>query len=142
MTSSRDLADRFHRRWLEENPFTATGYGIPGYDDLVPDESEAGDQAWGAEVEQFIREADAIAPGQLTPADAVTLDCTKEAATQELAIIDRARHSTLDLQNGGLEVIAAQSVYVVHVLRVRCAACSAGCMPCGPQVVPGNTAVR
>ena len=91
MTPARDLADRFHQRWLAENPFSATMYGIPGYDDLVPDESEAGAQAWRAEVEQFLREADAIAPGQLTPADAVTLDCTKEAATQELASIDSAR---------------------------------------------------
>ena len=55
MSPVRDLADRFHRRWLEENPFTATGYGIPGYDDLVPDESEAGAQAWRAEVERFLR---------------------------------------------------------------------------------------
>jgi uncharacterized protein (DUF885 family) len=91
MTPARDLADRFHQRWLAENPFSATMYGIPGYDDLVPDESQAGAQAWRAEVEQFLREADAIAPGQLTPADVVTLDCTKEAATQELASIDSAR---------------------------------------------------
>ena len=91
MTSARDLADRFHQRWLEHNPFTATAYGIPGYDDLVPDESEAGGQAWRAEAGQFLREADAIAPGRLTPTDAVTLDCTTEAATQELAIIDSAR---------------------------------------------------
>ena len=91
MTSPRDLADRFHQRWLEENPFTATMYGIPGYDDLVPDESEEGGQAWRAEVGQFLREAEAIARDQLTPADAVTLDCTKEAATQELASIDSAR---------------------------------------------------
>jgi hypothetical protein len=67
----------------------ATLYGIPGYDDLVPDDSEEGAQAWRAEV-------GAADLGQITPADAVTLDCTKEAATQELAIIDRARHSTLD----------------------------------------------
>jgi len=91
MPPARDLADRFHQRWLAENPFSATMYGIPGYDDLVPDESQAGAQAWRAEVEQFLREADAIAPGQLTTADAVTLDCTKEAATQELASIDSAR---------------------------------------------------
>jgi uncharacterized protein (DUF885 family) len=91
MTPARDLADRFHQRWLEENPFSATMYGIPGYDDLVPDESQAGAQAWRAEVEQFLRETDAIAPGKLTPTDAVTLDCTKEAATQELASIDSAR---------------------------------------------------
>ena len=91
MSPVRDLADRFHQRWLEENPFAATMYGIPGYDDLVPDESEAGALAWRALVEQFLRAVDAISPGQLTPADAVTLDCTKEAATQELASIDSAR---------------------------------------------------
>ena len=91
MSPVRDLADRFHQRWLEENPFAATMYGIPGYDDLVPDESEAGAQAWRALAEQFLRAAEAISPGQLTPADAVTLDCTKEAATQELASIDSAR---------------------------------------------------
>jgi uncharacterized protein (DUF885 family) len=90
MTSARDLADRFHHRWLEENPFAASVYGIPGYDDLVPDESEEGQQAWRAEVEQFLREADAIAGGHLTPADAVTLDCTKEAAAQEREMIDLA----------------------------------------------------
>ncbi len=67
MTSARDLADRFHLRWLEENPFSATMYGIPGYDDLVPDESEEGEQAWRAEVEQFLLEADAIDREQLTP---------------------------------------------------------------------------
>jgi len=48
MTSVRELADRMHRRWLEENPFTAAMYGIPGYDDLVPDESEEGQRTWRA----------------------------------------------------------------------------------------------
>src|SRR5580658_887441 len=91
MTSARELADRFHRRWLEQNPFSATMYGIPGYDDLVPDESEAGDRAWRAEAERFLAEAGAIARTQLTAEDAVTLDCTTEAATQELAGIDMAR---------------------------------------------------
>jgi uncharacterized protein (DUF885 family) len=90
MTSVRELADRMHRRWLEENPFTATMYGIPGYDDLVPDESEEGRRAWRAEVGRFLGEAGAVEREQLTPADAVTLDCTIEAATQELEIIDLA----------------------------------------------------
>jgi uncharacterized protein (DUF885 family) len=90
MTPVRDLADRVHRRWLEANPFAATMYGIPGYDDLVPDESDEGRQAWRAEAGQFLRETDAIAGGELTPADAVTLDCTREAATQELEFIDLA----------------------------------------------------
>src|SRR5919108_5551794 len=83
MTSARDLADRLHRRWLEENPFAATMYGIPGYDDLVPDESEEGRQAWRAQLGEFLREGDAIGRGPLTPADAVTLDCTREAAAEQ-----------------------------------------------------------
>ena len=90
MTSISDLADRLHERWLAANPFTATMYGIPGYDDLVPDESEEGRQAWRGEVGQFLGEAGAFAAEQLTPAEAVTLDCTREAAVQELEVIDLA----------------------------------------------------
>ena len=103
MTSARDLADRFHARWLEHNPFTATMYGIPGYDDLVPDESEAGRQAWRAEVGQFLREAGAVGRDQLRPANAVTLDCTTEAATQELESIElaRAEHTVTAMQYAG-----------------------------------------
>ncbi len=117
MTLARDLADRFHHRWLEENPFAATMYGIPGYDDRVPDESEQGVQAWRAEVAQFLRETDAIAPGPLNPADAVTLDATREAAVQELAIIDmaRAEHTVTAMQYAGpaaLLALAARTVLV------------------------------
>jgi uncharacterized protein (DUF885 family) len=91
MTTARDLADRFHQRWLQANPFAATMYGIPGYDDLLPDSSADGQRAWRAEAEQFLREAAAITREQLTPADAVTLDCVTEAVGQELAVIDLAR---------------------------------------------------
>jgi uncharacterized protein (DUF885 family) len=117
VTSARDLADRFHRRWLESNPFTATSYGIPGYDDLVPDESEQGAQAWRAEIGQFLREADEIERGELTAADAVTLDCTREAATQELAIIDTAavEHTVTAMQYNGpatFLAVAARTVLV------------------------------
>ncbi len=91
MTSAaRDLADRFHERWLRANPFAATSYGIPGYDDLLPDDSEAGHQAWRAEVGGFLAEAETIDAGQLDSADAVTLDCTKEAAAHEVASVDLA----------------------------------------------------
>ena len=117
MTSPRDLADRFHRRWLESNPFTATMYGLPGYDDLVPDESEQGEQAWRAEVGQFLREAVAIARDQLAPADAVTLDCTMEMATQEREIIDlaRAEHTVTAMQYAGpatFLAVAARTVLI------------------------------
>jgi uncharacterized protein (DUF885 family) len=84
MTSARDLADRFHGRWLEENPFAATSLGISGYDDLVPDESEEGRQAWRTEVEQFLTETRALADQELPLADAITLDCTEAAAAMEL----------------------------------------------------------
>jgi uncharacterized protein (DUF885 family) len=90
MTDVRDLADRFHQRWLAHNPFAASSYGIPGYDDLVPDESEAGEQAWRTEIEGFLAEAQALDRAQLSPADAVTLDATTEAAVQERESIDAA----------------------------------------------------
>src|SRR5947209_2587450 len=117
MTSVRDLADRFHRRWLEHNPFAATMYGVPGYDDLLPDDSAEGEQAWRAEVGRFLSEADAIASGQLTPADAVTLDCLREAATQEREVIDlaRAEHTVTAMQYAGpgiLLAVAARTVLV------------------------------
>jgi uncharacterized protein (DUF885 family) len=117
MTSPRDLADRFHRRWLESNPFTATMYGLPGYDDLVPDESEQGEQAWRAEVGQFLREAGAIARDQLTPADAVTLDCMMEMAIQEREIIDLARveHTVTAMQYAGPAVFLAVAARTVLV---------------------------
>jgi len=117
VTAVRDLADRFHQRWLQANPFAATMYGIPGYDDLVPDESEEGEQAWRAEAERFGAEADALAREQLTAADAVTLDCTKEAVTQELESIDlaRAEYTVTAMQFAGpatFLAVAARTVLI------------------------------
>jgi uncharacterized protein (DUF885 family) len=117
MNLARDLADRFHQRWLAANPFVASMYGIPGYDDRVPDDSEEGAQAWRAEIARFGREADAIAPGSLTPADAVTLDCAREAAAAELAVIDmaRAEYTVTAMQYAGppaLLAVAARTVLV------------------------------
>src|SRR5260370_30336134 len=109
MTAARALADRFHQRWLTENPFAASMYGIPGYDDLMPDESEEGEHAWRAEAERFLGETDAIDPGPLTPADVVTLDCTREMATQQLTMIDmaRAEHTVTAMQYAGPAVLMA-----------------------------------
>jgi uncharacterized protein (DUF885 family) len=91
MTDVRDLADRFHQRWLEHNPFSASSYGIPGYDDLVPDVSEAGEHAWRAEIDGYLAEAGDIGRTQLGREDTVTLDCIIEAATQEQESIDSAQ---------------------------------------------------
>ena len=117
MSSARDLADRVHHRWLEENPFTATNYGIPGYDDLVPDESEEGREAWRAQLGQFLSEADAVGRGQLTPADAVTLDCTREAAAHELERINlaEAEYTVTAMQYSGpaaFMAVAARTVLI------------------------------
>jgi hypothetical protein len=92
-------------------------YGIPGYDDLVPDESEEGRRGWRAEVGRFLGEAEAVERGQLTPADAVTLDCTIEAATQELEIIDLApaEYTVTAMQYAGpatFLAVAARTVLV------------------------------
>jgi uncharacterized protein (DUF885 family) len=117
MTSARDLADRFHERWLHTNPFAATMYGIPGYDHLLPDDSEEGHQAWRAEAERFLQDATAIDRGELTPADAVTLDCTTEAAAQEVAVVDVAadEHTVTAMQYSGpasFLAVAARTVLV------------------------------
>ena len=117
MSQARDLADRFHERWLHANPFAATMYGIPGYDDLLPDSSEEGQQAWRAEAGGYLTEAAAIAGGQLTPPDAVTLDCTTEAAAQELATIDMAQdeHTVTAMQYAGPAMFLAVAARTVLV---------------------------
>ena len=117
MTSARDLADRFHERWLRANPFAATMYGIPGYDDLLPDVSEEGQQARRAEAGQFLREAEGIDGGQLSPAASVTLDCVTEAAAQELASIDMARedHTVTPMHYGGPAAFLAMAARTVLV---------------------------
>jgi uncharacterized protein (DUF885 family) len=117
MTSARDLADRFHGRWLEENPFAATIYGLPGYDDLVPDLSEEGQQAWRAEVEQFLGETREVAGQELSPADAITVDCTEAAAAMELdsLLLANAEYTVTAMQFSGpasLLSVAARTVLV------------------------------
>jgi uncharacterized protein (DUF885 family) len=117
MTEARDLADRFHERWLHANPFAATMYGIPGYDDLLPDDSAQGQQAWRAEAGRFIDEAEAIGRGPLTPADAVTLDCTTQAAAQEVAAVDAApeEHTVTAMQYSGPAMFLAVAARTVLV---------------------------
>jgi uncharacterized protein (DUF885 family) len=122
MTEARDLADRFHERWLHANPFAATMYGIPGYDDLLPDGSAEGQQAWRAEAGRFLDEAEDIkrdetGRGRLTPADAVTLDCTVQAAAQEVTAVDLApeEHTVTAMQYSGPAMFLAVAARTVLV---------------------------
>lgn len=87
-TSVRALADTFHERWLATYPFIASVYGIPGYDDQVPDESEEGEAARRAELESVLADARGFEESQLSDADAVTLGCLVEFVDQELRDID------------------------------------------------------
>ncbi len=122
-TPAHDLADRFHEQWLRANPFAATSYGIPGYDHLLPDDSEAGQHAWRAEAQEFLRQAQALRQaaardqGQLTVAEAVTLDCVAQAASQEVDVVDMAsdEHTVTAMHYGGpalLLAVAARTVLV------------------------------
>jgi uncharacterized protein (DUF885 family) len=130
MTQARDLADRFQEHWLRANPFAATILGIPGFDHLLPDDSQEGQQAWRAEAARFVEEADAIAGGQLSQADAVTVGCTAEAAAQELAGVDMAQedYTVTPMHYAGpalLLALAARTVLVdsaaadAYITRLR-----------------------
>jgi uncharacterized protein (DUF885 family) len=115
MSTARDLSDRFHARWLRVHPFAATMYGIPGYDDLMPDDSAEGQQAWQAQAVSFLDEAGAIDRGGLALADAVTLDCVTEMAAQEVALVDLAadEHTVTPMQYSGPPVLFATAARTV-----------------------------
>ena len=72
------------------HPFAATLYGIPGFDDLVPDGSEEGDRSWAREVGRVATAAGAFDRSGLDPEQLITLGCLHEAALQELAAVESA----------------------------------------------------
>ncbi|MBO0820359.1 MAG: DUF885 domain-containing protein [Nocardiopsaceae bacterium] len=113
MTPARDLADRFHERWLHANPFAATMFGISGYDDLLPDDSEAGRRAWRAEVERFGAEAEGTEAA--AQADMVTRDCVTQAVAMELAGLDMAaaEHTVTPMFYAGPAVFLAVAARTV-----------------------------
>lgn len=117
MASIRDLADGFHERWLATNPFAATNYGIPGYDDRVPDDSEAGEAAWRAELDSLLVDLDGLDRPGLTDADAVTLGCLLENVAQELRGLDAGliEHTVTAMPFSGPAVLLATAARTVLV---------------------------
>ena len=90
MATVRELADGFNAEWLSAHPFDASYMGIPGFEDRVPDASEAGEQSWRSSVEEVLLAAQRLEPRALNDADAVTLGCLVALAEQELAEVDSA----------------------------------------------------
>lgn len=90
MSSVADLAGRFHASWLEAHPFAATSYGVPGYDHLMPDDSEQGDARRRGALEAFLAEATAMDGAGPSEEDSVTLGCLRSQAEQEIAGLESA----------------------------------------------------
>jgi uncharacterized protein (DUF885 family) len=86
MPTVRELTDTFHDRWLATHPLAASLYGIPGHDDQVPDDSEAGEAAWRGELDSILAEANRLTP--VTDADRITLACLRENLAEELRDLD------------------------------------------------------
>jgi uncharacterized protein (DUF885 family) len=115
MSSARDLADRYHGEWLLVHPLAASTYGIPGYDDRVPDASEAGDAAWRATLQDLTSAARRLQEAEVSEGDAVTLGCLMAHAEQELADLDSApiEHTVTALPlvgPGELLAVAARTI--------------------------------
>jgi uncharacterized protein (DUF885 family) len=113
----RGLADTFHERWLTAHPFTATYYGIPGHDDQVPDDSEAGEAGWRGELESMLTQARRLEQPQLPEADAITLACLIENIHQELREFDAGliEHTVTAMPFSGPAVLLATAARTVMV---------------------------
>jgi uncharacterized protein (DUF885 family) len=88
MPGVRELADAFHERWLETHPFAASTYGVPGYDDRVPDDSEASEASRRSELESTLVEADGLELASLSEPAGITLACLRENVAGELRDLD------------------------------------------------------
>ena len=113
----RGLADSFHERWLTAHPFTATYYGIPGHDNEVPDDSEAGEAGWRGELESLLTDARRLEQPQLSEADAITLACLIENIHQELRELDAGliEHAVTAMPFSGPAVLLATAARTVMV---------------------------
>ncbi len=113
----RGLADTFHERWLTAHPFTASYYGIPGYDDQVPDDGEAGEAGWRGELQSMLADARRLEQAQLPEANAITLACLIENIDQELRELDAGliEHTVTAMPFSGPAVLFATAARTVMV---------------------------
>jgi len=90
MSTARELADRLDAAMNRANPFEASYMGVSGYDDLVPDASEAGEASRRVEMEEMLAEAGELEAAAPSPAESLTLGCVTTFIEQEIAVIDAA----------------------------------------------------
>jgi hypothetical protein len=90
MTTVPELADAFDRAWNTNHPFDASYMGVLGFDHLVPDLSEEGQEAWGARLNGMLAEAEALRSDELSDPDRITLGCLVELIEQEKSIVESA----------------------------------------------------
>lgn len=98
MTVNDDLAkisERYFEQKLADEPFMATEFGVPGYDDQVGDPSRAADLRRVAELDATERDLDTLDPAALVGQDRVTLSMLRrlirdERATRAAALNDVA----------------------------------------------------
>jgi uncharacterized protein (DUF885 family) len=111
----RRLADGFHERWLATHPFHASGYGIPGYEDRVPDDSEAGEAVRRTELESTLADAHGLELAEMSEPDAITLGCLVENVNQELRQLDAKliEHTVTAMPFSGPAVLLATAARTV-----------------------------
>jgi len=109
------LVDTFHERWLAAHPFDASNFGLSGYDDRVPDDTEAGEAARRAELESVLADARRFEPSSLSDPNAVTLGCLVENVGQELRELDARliEHTVTAMPFSGPAVLLATAARTV-----------------------------
>jgi uncharacterized protein (DUF885 family) len=115
VSSVRGLSDAFHAGWLATNPFAASMYGIPGYDDQVPDDSEAGEAARREAPLSVLADARRMSEANLSEADEITLGCLVENVGQEQRDLDARliEHTVTAMPFGGPAVFFAVAARTV-----------------------------
>src|SRR6266511_2327251 len=77
------LCDAYFRSWMAADPFTATEFGVTGYDAEVPDPSREADSARIAELERLGAEVARLEPATLTPDERVSRSMLLRLAADE-----------------------------------------------------------
>src|SRR6266498_4549480 len=77
------LCDAYFRSWMAADPFTATEFGVTGYDAEVPDPSREADSARIAELERLGAEVARLDPATLTPDERVSRSMLLRLAAED-----------------------------------------------------------